>query len=174
VIKPEVEWNEYISSICKLYGFKFKHNPTAFTKEGRYIGGYEATVAELLQRYNFADIPLEDELEEAADPAQELTKLNIKIAAHEYDTKHRNQSLGEKLNEEFEHHWKKGDFNFHLEKFELIDIGDRNVVFSVDIGFRQVFATVHSSPCVEPDGGDRPEGSGGERDGILHPIGGEA
>jgi hypothetical protein len=57
---PE-EWDEYITSICKIYGFKRKENPTAFTKEGRYIGGFAETMEELERMFACKDVKLSHE-----------------------------------------------------------------------------------------------------------------
>ena len=67
VSKYNKEWEEYISNVCKIYGFKKKLNPTAFTKEGRYIGGYEEMVRELDARFNAKDIALEKRDETSAE-----------------------------------------------------------------------------------------------------------
>lgn len=61
VAKHPEEWDEYITSICKIYGFKRKENPTAFTKEGRYIGGYKEAKEELEKMFACSNIKIPEE-----------------------------------------------------------------------------------------------------------------
>lgn len=58
--KHASEWEDYIGNISKIYGFKRKENPTAFTNEGRYVGGYEETVQELTRKFGAHSVALEE------------------------------------------------------------------------------------------------------------------
>ena len=58
-------------------------------------------------------------------PARE--QLNAKIAEQDYKQRHKLASLADQIDEEFSNHLKRGDYNFHAEKFEVIDLGDLNV-----------------------------------------------
>jgi hypothetical protein len=56
-----------------------------------------------------------------------LIQLNERVAEQEYNQRNKLASLGDKIDEEFNSHLKKGDYNFHLEKFEVMDLGDKIV-----------------------------------------------
>ena len=61
MIKHPKDWEEYISNVCKIYGFKRRLNPLAFTKEGKCIGGYQEMLHELDTVFHCNDADLEEE-----------------------------------------------------------------------------------------------------------------
>lgn len=59
VHKVPQECDQYINDVCKLYGFKHRLNPLAFTKEGALVGGYLDMLKELESKFNASKVPLD-------------------------------------------------------------------------------------------------------------------
>lgn len=38
-VKDQSEWNEFIDSLCRVYGFDNKYCPIVYTLDGKLIGG---------------------------------------------------------------------------------------------------------------------------------------
>ena len=127
MIKHPKEWDEYITEVCKIYGFKKKLNPTGFTKEGRYIGGYEDILEELHMRFDADDFEVDQADLVHPEVGATYLKLNNRIAEDDYKHRNRMTSLADRIEEEYISHLKRGNYNFHVEKFETIDLGDRIV-----------------------------------------------
>lgn len=84
-------------------------------------------VQELEDRFHPEDAIIEGEDEVSPDVSLFYSQLNVKIAESDYNYRNRLISLNERLDNEFDNHLKKGDFSFHLEKFQVIDLGSKNV-----------------------------------------------
>ena len=85
VHKVPQECEQYINDVCKLYGFKHRLNPLAFTNEGHLIGGYQDMVKELEARFQCNKVPLDPEdlvspeVSSKPDSQAELTDRNSKL-----------------------------------------------------------------------------------------------
>lgn len=129
ISKHPSEWEEYISNICKIYGFKRKENPTSFTTGGRYVGGYEEMVQEMTKKFGADGVALDQADIVNPDVVFGLLQLNIRITNQDFTLRNKLESLCDRINSSYSNHLKQGSFNFHEEKYDVVDLDTRIVDF---------------------------------------------
>lgn len=116
IIKHPSDWPNYLDEICKIYGFKEKLNPICFTPEGILIGCHVRFKAMLQKKFGT------DKLDKTG--LQNITKdLNKLIAQEDYDFRHRDKALQEKVDDAYSIHLLKGDFILPLEPWCFKKVG---------------------------------------------------
>ena len=143
IIKHPKEWVPFIKEICQIYGFKEKLNPICFTQKGDLIGSAVQFKEMLQKNYGYSELP--------------QTKIhyvgketNIAIVNQEYDNRHREKTLPEKLDAAFKSNSMKGRFTFNKEPFtRIIQRGDYH--FLKLTAFSQPEVTVQKEQKTDTD-----------------------
>lgn len=116
ILKHPKEWPPYLTEICKIYGFKEKLNPIIFTPEGILVGSAQQFIDLLERKFGVSKLPSEN--------LHMVTKsTNEKLINEDYEIRHRDKLLQEKVDKEFNNHLINGDFNFNREPFKRITCG---------------------------------------------------
>ena len=120
IIKHPIEWPQYLTEICKIYGFKEKLNPICFTPEGILVGGTEEFKQMVQAKFDVENLP--------SDTLQSVnTDLNQRVAEEDYVKRHREDYLQEKLDKEFLSHTLKGHLVLESEMFSKMQLKQGNV-----------------------------------------------
>jgi len=91
VIKDHSEWDEFVDSVCRSYGFENKYHPLIYTIEGKIIGGALEFKEHVKDRYDkMLTIP------------KETQKARAKLTNDDNDEAMRRKKDGDTLNEKIE------------------------------------------------------------------------
>lgn len=96
IVKDNTEWNDFIDSVCRSYGFDKKTCPIVYTLEGKLIGDGRAFIEHVREKFDVTQTITKD-------AQKNRTQLNIK----ENDERIRKNKDGENLQEKIENHLQK-------------------------------------------------------------------
>ena len=101
VIKHKTEWNDFLDSVCRTYGFKRKSCPIVYTIEGSLIGDASAFVEHVKDLYQKV-------VGFSKEGQKRRTQQNMKMINEEMRKKKEGLTLKEKIQKHLEKVKKKG------------------------------------------------------------------
>mmetsp|Transcript_1986 Transcript_1986/g.3492 ORF Transcript_1986/g.3492 Transcript_1986/m.3492 type:complete len:288 (+) Transcript_1986:10-873(+) len=123
VIKDASEWNEFVDSVCRSYGFEKKSCPIVYTLEGTLIGDGREFVEHIRDKYGKT-------LQVTKEQQKNRTKLNIDENEERMRKKKEGDSMGDKILKVLEKSKKKKVSNLIVDSF-YEEVFEKGVPFQV-------------------------------------------